>query len=354
MQINNSFLTKTPHIAIYGLFVVLASCGSSQYASQDNDGIYSSDKTVEYQENTVTVTEKESSSQTFYKNYFKEKSLEYQLPEEENEEEIFTDVDSYEGEYAVAQDTTNVEYESYAGWGEENSNVTVSFNVGLGYGWGYSPWYSPYYYGGYYPYYGYGWGYYNPWFPPYPYYGGGYYGGGYYGGGYYGGGYYAYGGRGVSYSSGRRGTSYAGNYYNDRSSSYYGSRTRNTGANLGYTNPRTRDNSAVQTRSRNTSTVNPNTSVRPTTRGNSTVRPNTNTVTPRTTTKPESSSLTTPRSGTKTRSNNTSSPRSNNSATPRRSSGSSPSYSPRSSGSSGSSGSFGGGGRSSGGSRGRG
>lgn len=97
MQINNSFLTKTPYIAVFSLFVVLASCGSSQYAVNDNDGIYSSDTPVEYQEDAVTVTEKETSSQTFYKNYFKEKSLEYQLPEEENEDAIFTDVDSYEG-----------------------------------------------------------------------------------------------------------------------------------------------------------------------------------------------------------------------------------------------------------------
>src|SRR5690606_22238495 len=113
MQINNSFLTKTPWIAVFGLFVVLASCGSSQYAAQDSDGIYSSDPQVEYQEDAVVSTQTETNSQAYYKNYFKEKSLEYQLPEE-NEDDVFTDVDSYEGEYAEVQDPSNVEYNSYA------------------------------------------------------------------------------------------------------------------------------------------------------------------------------------------------------------------------------------------------
>ena len=328
MQNNNSFSIKTPFIAVYSIFIVLASCGSSQYAGQDNDGIYNSDTTIEYQEE-VAQTDPESSSNTFYKNYFKEKSLEYQLPEDE-EDEIFTDIDDYEGDYTVAQDSVDTEYASYAGWGEENSSISITVNTGFSYGynnWGY---YNPWYYGySYYPY-SYGWGYYNPWFCPTPYYG--------YYGGYYGGGYYAYGGRGLAYSSSRRGNYYGNNYYGSRNSNLYNSRTRTRGNSLGYATatPRVRGNNT------SSSSLNPRTTTRPrtTTKPRTTTRPGVST---NSTPRPKSTSTPRPRtkSNSSTKPRTTSTPRS---STPR-------SYSPRSS--SGGSPSYSGGGRSSGGSRGR-
>lgn len=343
MQNNNSFSIKTPYIAVYSFFIVLASCGSSQYAGQDNDGIYNSDTSIEYQEE-VAKNDPESSSNTFYKNYFKEKSLEYQLPVDE-EDEIFTDVDDYEGDYTVAQDSVDTEYDSYAGWGEENSSVSITVNTGFSYGynnWGY---YNPWYYGySYYPY-SYGWGYYNPWFYPTPYYG---YYGGYYGGGYYGGGYYAYGGRGLAYSSSRRGNYYGNNYYGSRNSNLYNGRSRTRGNSLGYATPRVRGNNT------NSSSLNPRTTTRPRTNTTTTSTPRPRTTTkPRTTTRPGVSTNSTPRPRTtstprpSTKSNSSTKPRTTStprSSTPR-------SYSPRSS--SGGSPSYSGGGRSSGGSRGR-
>lgn len=336
MQINNSFLTKTPYLAVFSLFIVLASCGSSQYTGLDNDGIYSSESAVEYQEE-VAQTEPESSSNTFYKNYFKEKSLEYQLPEDE-EDEIFTDVEDYESDYAVAQDTLDTEYNSYAGWGQENTSVSITVNTGFNYGYPFWGHYNPWYYGySYYPYSYYGWGYYNPWYYPTPYYG--------YYGGYYGGGYYAYGGRGLAYSSSRRGNYYGNNYYGSRNSNLYNSRTSTRRSSLGNTY-----NSALSPRT----TTRPRTSTNTNT---STPRPST-TTRPRTTTRPEVGTNSTPRPRTTTTTKPKTKSNSGTKATPRKRTNSTPrsstprSYSPSST--SGGSPSFSGGGsRGSGGSRGR-
>ena len=52
------------------------------------------------------------------KNYFREKSEEYQIPESD---EYFTDVDAYQGNYQE-NDSTATPDSRYAGWGEENND----------------------------------------------------------------------------------------------------------------------------------------------------------------------------------------------------------------------------------------
>jgi len=225
-----------PFLALVGLLFGLTSCGSYQYVGENGQGSYQRYETgVEYAQETPQV----ASNSSYYQNYFKEKSLEYESYEQEDE--IFTDVDSYEGSYNAENDSLNVEYASYGGWGQNSSEISI--NVYPSYNW-YRPWYAYGY--GYYSWgWGYGWGYPNyGW--GYPYYGGGYYAWGYpsyycpphYGGyyNYYRGGYYG------NYTCGRRGAS---NYYGRRSSVAYNGYGRNsisranTRSNISRANTRT-------------------------------------------------------------------------------------------------------------------
>ena len=173
--------TSLKNICFYGVSLILLtgglySCGSSQQAYNEGDGIYGSPQT---KGEVVMVRDTKSD---YYQNYF--------AGENQNSQEIFTDIDAYEGYNDT--DTIYVENQYSNGnppWEQSSSNVTISFNMGFGgyYGWGY-PYYG-YGYGWGYP--GYGWG--------YPGYGWGYpgYGWGYpgYGWGYpgYGWGYPGYG-----------------------------------------------------------------------------------------------------------------------------------------------------------------
>ena len=157
MQLNNSIQTKFPFFVALSLTFLLASCGSYQYVGYDSDGIYNDNNDVLYEEaRTVPVED-----QSVYKDFFTEKSLQYsEISSDENA--IFTDIDSYEGNYNddLPQDTQT----GYAGWGQANENVTINFydngwnnwgwNAGFGMGfnnWGFNNW------GG-----GFGWGY-NSW-----------------------------------------------------------------------------------------------------------------------------------------------------------------------------------------------
>lgn len=252
MQFINYLKRKTPLIAGLGLLFGLSSCGSYQYVGVDNDGIYgSSNPHVEYQEAVVEV-QNNTSGNNYYKNYFREKSLEYDNLVNDNA--IFTDIDDYESAY-VENDTIDNSYQGYAGWGQSNSNVTINYidngwnnwgwNAGFGLGWnswrwnrwnnwGWNNWgyYDPYYpyYGGFYS----SWSYYNP----YSYYNYGYpYYNNYYS-------YNNYRSRGVSYSASRRG-SMASNYNSNltnkstavkNTSRYNTTRRSNTSA---YTNSNT-------------------------------------------------------------------------------------------------------------------
>ena len=85
MVLNNYFKNKIPFLAVLGLLFGLSSCGSYQYAGQNNDGIYDgSYKSVEYQERNVQVANTPEQGNAYYKNYFKEKSLEYETDSIEN------------------------------------------------------------------------------------------------------------------------------------------------------------------------------------------------------------------------------------------------------------------------------
>lgn len=301
-------------IAVISLFT-LNSCGSYQYVST-TDGIYDDDEpgyTV-----IEEVEETEASTPNYYGNYFKGKAIESEGIITE-EEEIFTEVDSYES-------TSNNE-SSNAGWGENSSDVVINvYNNG----WNNYGWNNPYsFYGpnlwGWNSYRGYnryangwnnwGWnnwacniGFYGGWnFPNYGY--------GYgYNYGYYGNPYNSYGFNNYN----RYGRNYAYNNYrrNSLNNSYF---NRNSALNSRLSNSRLRRNTSNGTRVNSTPRTK-NSSVRPRTNTSKprTVRPRTNTSQPRSV-RPRTSS---PRSSTP-RNNTYSSPRprSNNSySSPRTSS----------------------------------
>lgn len=274
----------TPTLAVLAS-LVLCSCGSYQYVGSVEDSIYSDyETTTENAPSNSTVssnTNTPSNSSSFYKTYFKEKSLQYEN-NSSSENDIFTDIDNYQDEYSVDNTSSQDQNTNYAGWGQNSgSNLTVNvydntpfFNYGWGgpfaYNWrwrsrwdywGYSniqPW-GPY---GYYgintwhnPYWGYTYGY------GYPHLNYGYYG-------------YSYSYRGprLSYSNGRRG--YRGHSTARTSrSSVLGTtaRTRIRTTNSSSTRSVRNNNSRPNTR------INSNTSRTRTTRSSTTTRPKSNT-----------------------------------------------------------------------------
>ena len=269
MQLNYNQKSKMHLIGALGLILSLVSCGSYQYVGYD-DGVYgTSERNVEYptESSNEEVT---SQSSSYYQNYFKEKSQELDYLSQDNV--IFTDIDSYEGNYEAENDTLVDTQESYAGWGQNTTEVSINiYNSGYynNFWWNNpwrwnSPWAWNYGYG--YGLYGYG-GFYNYWYPHYYGYGHGYgYGYGY--GNYNN--YYSR--RGIAYNAGRRGAIY---------SNSYSSRLN-----------------------RRTLTSTRNTTYRPRRSLNSNVRANTNTVTrSRTTTRRTINNTSRPRSTTRTRSN---------------------------------------------------
>ena len=200
MQFINYSKSKLPFYVALSFTFILASCGSYQYVGYDNDGIYGT-------EDIATEQAVTSNNTNYYKNYFAEKSQQLNIPEEDI---IFTDIDSYQGNYNENEDPNAIN--SYSGWGDTNADVFVNYYPSLGFSnWWYSPfywnWYTPYW-DWYTPYWGWGWGFNN-----YPYYGYPYYGYPYYGGHHYYNGY-----RNVAYNSGRRGTT---SYYNTGRTSNY-------------------------------------------------------------------------------------------------------------------------------------
>lgn len=270
---NNLRRNLARFFAIVALPTLLVSCGS--YYTYYSDGIYG-----EVPPERVVIVERYDNypsqrnvlvPQNKYSNYFREKSQQYDNTE--GSFTHFTDVDSYSSDFY-----NNANGQSYAGWGNNHSQVTVNVydnywnNPYYGYNsfWGYGAWYPYNYYGyGYYPYYrnrvnwgiSFGWGgYYNPhwgWYDryDYPYYG--YYGGfyprhygyyypqyyGYYGGRYYDnrdGRVYNYDGRRYSPTVGRRGDANRYANYNNRQSS--GSTSRSyapSNQNRNYSDSRT-------------------------------------------------------------------------------------------------------------------
>lgn len=325
MQFNNYIKTKLPFFVALSFTFVLASCGSYQYVGYESDGIYSdSESTYEeaataQPETAVTYTEDNS----YYKNYFNEKVNQYSdIPEDESV--IFTDIESYEGDYSDENQQEGVQNE-YVGWGQASNNVTINYidnswgfydpwlwNSAWGYGYGWNSWrynnwgWNAGYVGfgwGWNNYWGYnnwGWGYSNYWCPP----------------GFHG---YYYNNRNLAYNSGRRGSVLAytnRNSISRRNSNIY---RRNTSA-VSRRGSTTRNNSATRStvRRNNTSTRSNNSSVRPRTN----TRSNSSRVTrPRSSsTRSNSSRMTTPRSSRSSSARSSGSSRSSgNSTTTRRS-----------------------------------
>ena len=238
MQFKTITNRKLPFFVALGLIAALTSCGSYQYAGYDNDGIYASDDSDAEVEQPIVTTS--TSDSNYYKNYFAENSAEVDAIKEESE--IFTDVDSYEGNYTEQTQDSLEQRPAYGGWGQSNSTVTINYiDNGWGYdGWGFSS------FGGW----GYGWGYppgyawgYNAWGWGWGAGWGGGWGWGYpgYGYGYPGyGGYYGY--NSLSYSNTRRGSM----LYNDNLSRSGGARnsglTRRNYASTGRNTAATRRN----------------------------------------------------------------------------------------------------------------
>lgn len=231
MQFTNYLKSKLSFYVALSLTFIFASCGSYQYVGYDNDGVYGSEDVVYEQRSYNEVPSNNNSS--YYKNYFAEKSREFENVQQDVD--IFTDIDSYEGDYNELEDSTYVS--GYAGWGQDNDDVTINVYSNFGFNnWWYRPynrwsWYRPYYNWGW-DYYGFGldpyW--YSPYYNGFRFYGGlGFYGGfgyhspyWYYNRPYWNGyrnHYYNgfYGSRNIAYNAGRRGS--ISNYSSNRTSS---------------------------------------------------------------------------------------------------------------------------------------
>lgn len=215
MKTNSFSLTKSTlfYSIFLGFCMMVVSCGSFKNSTYyDRDGIYGSE------DNENRTSEKNVDK---YKEYFSS------LREKNEQEQVFTDVESYSSVPDSVSSKSDAVKSNYAGWGNNQQpvNVTIygnnwgwnnygynslwnygwNWNFGwnswygpsIGYGWGWNNWYGPTIGWGwnnwYYPYFG--WGinnYYNPYY--------GYYGyNGYYGNPYH-----------YSYSNGIRGGRYSG------------------------------------------------------------------------------------------------------------------------------------------------
>lgn len=261
MQINTSLRKKIPFIAGLGLPFGLSSCGSYQYVGVDSDGIYDvSNPNTTYQEAVVEVNTNPNTS-SYYKNYFREKSLEYDNMVNDNA--IFTDIDEYQGTI-VENDTMDNHYQGYSGWGQSNSTVSINiydngfnnwgWNNPYYSGWGWNSWgwnswgwnggfYDPYFYGGFYT----GWSFYNPY--RYHSYGYGY---PYFNNGYYTNNYY---GRNRSYIGSRRGVM-ASNFRSDLNNRAESSVNRTSRYNTNNAFNTSRRSSNVSSNSNTTNRVN--------------------------------------------------------------------------------------------------
>jgi len=325
MQFKAINTQKLPFFVTLALATVLTSCGSFQYAGYDNDGIYGPDENEKDPKQTTVTTSTNDSN--YYKNYFAENSAEVDAIKEENE--VFTDIDSYGGNYTEQATDTLEQRPAYGGWGQNNSAVTINvidngwygynspwmWDSGFGYGynswgrpWGWNNW-------GWNAGWGYGYGWNNAWCPP------GYNNWGYNNG------YYRNTNR-YAYSNSRRGSSLYNNNLSRRSNSALTRRD--------YSTRRLSNSSSISRNTRSTRVRSSNNSSTRTIRNTRTTRPITRTTTR--TTRPNASTRTTrPTTTRSTRSTRSTSTRSTPSRSTRSSSTRSSSSSSRSSGSSSSS-----------------
>jgi hypothetical protein len=286
------------------------SCGSYQLSTYDDDGIYNNVNTRNVVKKQVTTKEVPVNNNVkYYEKIFSDPFIDY--GQNNNEQDVFTDVDSYSTQSTGTNTTTAIE--SYGAWEDADDNVTINVYT--------SP--EPFFYNYWGPYnywnnfYNTGWGFYGAnWC--WPYYGNPYVTNGY---PYYNG--YRY--RNYGYAYGRRGyavNSYYGrNTYNRRNAYTNNVNFRRNngryGANRSYP---FRVNSESRTRNTNaTPRVSPRSSPRSTPRVSPRSSPRS---TPRVS--PRSSPRSTPRVSPR------SSPRSTPRSTPRVSPRSSPRSTPRS------------------------
>ena len=104
------------------IFTFFFACGSYQSAYNNEDGIYAS----ENNQKEVVIVETQSSvpSTGFDTNYFSNQLDELGYNDDENEDEIFTDID----DYYYAEDSYNEDGgENYGHW-EFATDVTVTFS----------------------------------------------------------------------------------------------------------------------------------------------------------------------------------------------------------------------------------
>ena len=164
MQLNNSLQSKLHLLGALAIVFSLYSCGSFQYAGNDNDGIYGESEyqyTERHQEEPAQTSTTTNNNSNYYQDYFKEKSNQYNSVNK-NDDVIFTDINSYNSDYEEVENDS-INYESgYAGWGEDNKNITINiynrpyqdfwwrrFYVGhnliAGYDWRFDPYWFPVY-----------------------------------------------------------------------------------------------------------------------------------------------------------------------------------------------------------------
>lgn len=145
--------------------ISITSCSSFKNSSYyDSDGIYSSSDRETSIDNNQTYTQTKPNS--VYVDKFR------QIQNDFEETEYFTDVDSYTSNRT---DTVYVIDKSYAGWGNNSSDVNINYynNGWNNWGYGFNSWYGPGWNNGFYfgnPWgfgFNYGW---NNWLSPYPYY----------------------------------------------------------------------------------------------------------------------------------------------------------------------------------------
>lgn|SRR5690606_2321697 len=156
MQFKTYIDQKLPFVVALSLLFGAASCGSYQYAGYDNDGIYGS----EVPPTQVYYEQAPNTNNSYYKEYFGQKSLEFEhIAQDDNV--IFTNIDDYQGNYS--DENGDIQYQdSYAGWGQQSQNVDINIYNNLGwypysrygfynpyrswgyYGWGGLDYYSPY------------------------------------------------------------------------------------------------------------------------------------------------------------------------------------------------------------------
>ena len=146
--------------------LVLASCGSYQYAGYDHDGIYSNGTAVaqEYTEEDQTET---YDNALYYQQIFSRQADQFETIAE-SESAIFTDIDSYSSGTYQEEEYDDEGYPiAHGGWGNEVDEISINIiNRPFAYHsyYTYSPYYDPFFVSDYW--WNHGWGYGFPYYSP--------------------------------------------------------------------------------------------------------------------------------------------------------------------------------------------